>query len=425
MKDFCILKNTVQEYAWGSRTAIAELLGAPSPSARPQAELWMGAHPKAPSEVLVDGQWSRLPAVLERWPLEILGRPVADAYGHTLPFLFKVLAAATPLSIQAHPNLEQAREGFARENKLGIPLDAPNRNYRDAHHKPEIICALTPFWALNGFRAPAAIASRLGEMNSQALSEPVRALAQSPDASGLARFFDTIMTMEDSLQRRAVAEAVAYARDHKGEDRDTGDNPDTSGDPTAGGDQGTRGDPAFAWVLKLDAEYPGDVGVLSPLLLNLVELKPGQAMFLKAGRLHAYLSGVGMELMANSDNVLRGGLTPKHIDVPELLSVLNFDHQQLGVLEPEERGPCERVYNIAAREFELAVIRVANGALYESPQDRSVEIMICTDGSATATNVESRATIELSKGVSVLVPSALRRYTVTGTATLYKASVPR
>jgi mannose-6-phosphate isomerase len=206
--------------------------------------------------------------------------------------------------------------------------------------------------------------------------------------------------MERAHLRGAVVEAVAYASKHADDD------------------------PVFEWILKLNAEYPGDIGVLSPLFLNLVELLPGQAMFLHAGRLHAYLDGLGIELMANSDNVLRGGLTPKHIDVPELLSVLSFDNQELVILEPIERGPCEGAYKSDAREFELTVIRVSAGSSYASPEDRSVEIMICTDGDAVATNLETRATLEISKGMSVLVPAALHRYAIEGTATFYKASVP-
>lgn len=401
MKNFCVLRNTIQEYAWGSRTAIPDLLGTPSPSDRPQAELWMGAHPKAPSEIFVDGSWRPLTAVLERRPMEILGRRVAERSGHALPFLFKVLAAARPLSIQAHPDLRQARDGFARENRLGIPLDAPNRNYRDANHKPEIICALTPFWALNGFRAPRAIISLLGKLAGDGLSEPLRAFERNPRAEGLERFFKTIMAMPRSQQRAVVSEAVTYARGHADED------------------------PALEWMLKLDAEYPGDVGVLSPAVLNLVRLLPGQAMYLHAGRLHAYLDGLGIELMANSDNVLRGGLTPKHIDVPELLAVLDFADQELAVLEPAERAPGEGVYASDAREFELTVVRVTAGSSYVSPEDRSVEIMICTDGTAAATNEATHEILELSKGMSVLVPAALSRYRIEGAATLYKAAVPR
>lgn len=401
MKEFCILKNAIQEYAWGSHTAIAELLGARVPSSEPQAELWMGAHPRAPSEILVDEDWRPLPAALEHSPLEILGPGVADAFGRTLPFLFKVLAAAKPLSIQAHPNLLQAREGFARENEMGIPIDAPNRNYRDANHKPELICALTPFWALNGFRKTEAVAGLLGKMDSPVLSATTRALERDAGAAGLEHFFHAIMTMPKSRRRRTVDEAVTCARKYASDD------------------------PAFEWVLKLDAEYPGDVGVLSPLFLNLVELQPGQALFLDAGRLHSYLGGTGMELMANSDNVLRGGLTPKHIDVPELLAVLNFEHQEVVVIEPEERGPCERAYRTSAREFELAVIHVSSGSSYRSAEERSVEIMICVNGGAVARNLESNATLELTQGMSVLVPAALRSYAIEGTATLYKASVPR
>lgn len=400
MKETCVLKNTIQEYAWGSHTAISQLLGEPTPSEKPQAELWMGAHPNAPSLVQVDGNWKPLPELIEKHPTEILGKRITKKFGGKLPFLLKVLAAERPLSIQAHPNLDQAKEGFKRETDLGIPLTAPNRNYKDDNHKPEIISALTPFWALNGFRRIEKTISLFKAINSFELLQEIKDLEAHPDSEGLKRFFGSVMTMEKSRQKKAVKEAIGFANKHSGKD------------------------PVFEWMLKLNAEYPGDIGIFSPLFLNLVKLKPGQAMFLDAGRLHAYLDGLGIELMANSDNVLRGGLTPKHIDVPELMKILDFKQKEVEILTPKKQAENEYTYESKTEEFRLSVIRVDANASYSSPDDRSIEIMICLEGRASLKNLESNKTLEIKKGTSLLIPAAVNQYSIKGEATLYKASVP-
>jgi mannose-6-phosphate isomerase len=398
MKQMCPLKNVVQEYAWGSTTAIAELLGEEVPSPVPQAELWMGAHPKAPSGVVVDGRLRSLADEIADSPSETLGGRVADAFDNHLPFLFKVLAAARPLSIQAHPTIAQAREGFARENDKGIPLDAPNRNYRDDNHKPEIICALTPFWALNGFRPPDTIAATLGEMGLSEIAGDIAALAARPDEHGLERFFKSIMTMNRDRQREVVAQAVLFA-----------------------GKQADKGD-VWDWTLNLNEQYPGDIGVISPFLLNLIRLEPGEAMLLHAGRLHAYLDGVGIELMANSDNVLRGGLTPKHVDVPELLEVLSFAETRIKLLRPDARG----TYPSDVREFRLSVIKPLPSVPYESDPgpERGIEILICVGGDAEVTNIADGSRLPVRKGTTFVVPAAVAKYRIDGEATLYRASVP-
>jgi mannose-6-phosphate isomerase len=400
MNKIGLLENDVQNYVWGSRAAIADLLGRPSPSSEPEAELWMGAHPKAPSRVQIDGVWTPLPDVIARDPAGVLGKRVAGRFGGKLPFLFKVLAAAEPLSIQAHPDLAQARQGFARENERGVRLEAPDRNYRDDNHKPEIICALTPFWGLNGFRSVGDILDTFDIVGPAELAPEIKRLAAHPSEQGLREFFTAIMTMDVARKRRAVAEAVARAA------------------------TGASGDPVCEWMQRLQGRYPGDIGVLSPMLLNLVELEPGQAMFLHARRLHAYLDGTGVELMANSDNVLRGGLTPKHVDVPELLRVLRFDETAIDVLTPEPRAPGERVYRTDVDEFRLSVIEVDERTSYASAEERSVEIAMCTKGSARIAAVESGETVTVSRGMSFLVPASVRRYRIEGTATLYRASVP-
>jgi mannose-6-phosphate isomerase len=394
MKKVLKLENTIQDYAWGSQTAIAELLGHPSPSPEPQAELWMGAHPKASSLVLTGGEWRSLADAIAESPEDVLGERTAERFDGKLPFLFKVLAARQPLSIQAHPTLEQAKRGFARENKQDIALDAPNRNYRDENHKPEIICALTPFWAVNGFRPVEDLVAKFRRITSAELSNEIDRLEVQPDATGLERFFGDVMTMARERQTKTVAQTVELARERSGED------------------------PTWDWVVKLNAQYPGDVGVLSPVFLNVVLLQPGQAMLLHAGQLHAYLDGLGIELMANSDNVLRGGLTPKHVDVPELLDVLNFAEKTIDVLTP---GP-DGTYPSDVDEFRLSVIEVNGDAPFVSADDRNVEIWICTAGEVRLTCAGDE--LEVPKGVSFVVPAAAAPYRIVGTATLYRASVP-
>lgn len=396
-----VLQNGIREYSWGSKTAIAELLGQPTPSDNPQAELWMGTHPLAPSMILVNGQWRSLLELVKEYPEEILGKKVVARFAGTLPFLFKVLAAAKPLSIQAHPNKEQAELGFTRENECGIPLEAPHRNYKDANHKPEIMCALTEFWALKGFRPIPEMLRLLDNLQVPSLKQQTQILHRQPDRECLRKFFRHLMTMEKQRRERVVAEVAASAQAKE----------DTSA--------------IWKWMLRLQQEYAGDIGVLSPVLLNLVKLEPGEAVHLPAGEPHAYLHGVGVELMANSDNVLRGGLTPKHIDVDELLNILNFAGGEVDVLRPIEWLPGEAQYPTPATDFALSVIDVGNGTRYESQRERSVEIMICTQGEATISELPDGSVTVLTKGVSILVPAAVEQYVIEGNAKIYKASVPR
>jgi len=399
MKTICLLENAVQEYAWGSYTAIAELLDESSPSDVPQAELWIGAHPKAPSRVRYDGKTVSLQKIIKDKPQNILGKTVADKFNNKLPYLLKVLAAARPLSIQAHPNSAQAKEGFKRENEQGIFINAPNRNYKDANHKPECICALTTFWALNGFRKIIDIISFMEKICPQGLGNMLDELRNRPDSKGLMIFFQALMTLGQKKKKQVIDEAVNNARKLE------------------------KKDPAFEWIIKLYKEYQEDIGVLSPAFLNLICLKPDQAMFLFAGELHSYLDGLGIELMANSDNVLRGGLTPKHVDVPELLKVVNFEERDIKILQCEENSSNECIYPSWAEEFILSVISVDSKKNYTSPTVRSAEILLCTDGQATITYFDNDKDISLKKGKSVIVPTSVRIYNIKGMAKIYKASV--
>jgi mannose-6-phosphate isomerase len=400
MNRISVMKNTVQEYAWGSYTAIAELLGTASPAKTPQAELWMGAHPKAPSMVICDGNWISLLELIKKNPNHILGKKVAENFDNRLPYLFKVLAAAKPLSIQAHPAIDQAKQGFERENRQGIPIDAYNRNYKDDNHKPECICAHTLFWGLNGFRKISSIVGLMEKICPQGLKKQLDTLRDQQSPVELKIFFQTLMTMNHKQRTRIIAHAVSNAK------KIADDNP------------------AYKWMIDLHKEYPSDIGVFSPILLNLICLEPGQAMFLPAGELHAYLDGVGIELMANSDNVLRGGLTSKYIDMPELLNVLNFEEREVNILETKQINECEWVYETHAEEFILSVIHVKEGIIYTSPVHRSIEILLCTDGKAMITDIGKSHELAIAKGTSILIPAGVTKYSLKGNATLYKAAVP-
>lgn len=397
------LQNVVQAYAWGSRTAIATLLDRPSPAATPEAELWMGAHPVAPSRVRRDGREETLAAWIARAPEETVGRAALAEFGPRLPFLLKVLAAETPLSLQAHPSAAQARAGFAAEEAGGVPMTAPHRKYKDPSHKPELIVALTPFDALCGFRALERTQALLATLAVPALAEVSRrigAAASGASGGGLRDAFAWIMGLDGSARADVVAATLSACAAHA-----------KAGGPFAA---------ECAWAVELGALYPGDAGAVSALLLNLVRLAPGEAIYLPAGNLHAYLRGVGVEIMASSDNVLRGGLTPKHVDVAELLRVLDFS---AGPIEPLRGGPGdgEHVYATPAREFRLSRLeRSADGAPFVT-RPWGPEILLAVEGQLEAAS--ARGTLRLPRGASVFVPAAEGEYAVRGRGTLFRATI--
>ncbi len=293
------LTNQVRPYAWGAREAIPRLLGV-EPDGTPQAELWLGAHHGAPSTVQIDGGPRALPGLIATDPDRMLGHRTAERFGARLPYLLKYLAAEAPLSLQVHPDAERARSGYQAEERAGIPVDAPHRNYRDPHHKPELLLALEPFDALCGFREPAATLADLGGLTSE-LAVRLRGDLSNPDTHAALRAALTrLLSLPDSDRRRMIDAFVG-----EWAERD-------------------RGCDHAEIVTDLAARYPGDPGAVACLLLNRLTLWPGQALFLPAGNLHAYLQGTAIEVMASSDNVLRAGLTGKHVDAPELLDVVDF-----------------------------------------------------------------------------------------------------
>ncbi len=399
------LDNPVQNYAWGSRTAIADLLGRPSPGGRPEAELWIGAHPQAPSRLAavpgplgrdgVPGGPRTLDALIRSAPEAMLGPEAVRRWAGELPLLMKMIAAAEPLSIQCHPNREQALAGFAREDAQGLPRDAPQRNYRDPNHKPELVVALTRFVGLKGFRPVEEIARGLGSLEVPELRAATASLIES---DGLKRLFAWLWSRPTGERVPLVDRAVAGAARRRGDDA------------------------AFSWMERLHAKYPGDIGVFAPLLLNLFELAPEDGLFLSAGELHAYLEGTAMEVMASSDNVLRGGLTPKHVDVPELLAVGAFRPSPPVVLRPVPGSPGERVYRTPAPEFELAFLEVTPDASFAAGVGHGPELMLGLDGSATITS--EGASWPLGRGRSVFVPAAVGSYRIEGEARISRARVP-
>ncbi|CAL9438221.1 Mannose-6-phosphate isomerase [Streptomyces sp. enrichment culture] len=378
------LDNTIRPYAWGSPTAIPELLGV-EPSGEPQAEMWMGAHPGAPSRTAR----GTLPEVIGAAPERELGARTVERFGPRLPFLLKLLAAGAPLSLQVHPDLEQAREGYEDEERRGVPLDAPHRNYRDANHKPELICALTDFDGLCGFRPPAETAGLFDGLGVASLKPYADLLRAHPEDAALREVLTAILTADPEEMSRTVAEAAAACE-------------------RLGG--------AYAPYAGIARHYPGDPGVLAALLLNHVRLQPGEALYLGAGVPHAYLGGLGVEIMANSDNVLRCGLTPKHVDVPELLRVVRFEAGDPGVLRPEASGDGEEVYETPIDEFRLSRYVLPEGTAARDLTLPAPQILLCTAGTVRAG--EHR----LTPGRSVFVPAG-EKAEVSGDGTVFRATV--
>ncbi|MEV7982647.1 mannose-6-phosphate isomerase, class I [Streptomyces sp. NPDC086519] len=379
-----LLDNTIRPYAWGSPTAIPKLLGV-EPSGEPQAEMWMGAHPGAPSRTAR----GTLVEVIDADPKGELGEAAVAKFGPRLPFLLKILAAGAPLSLQVHPNLEQAREGYEDEERRGIPVDAPHRNYKDANHKPELICALTEFDGLCGFRAPEESAGLLDGLGVNSLKPYVDVLRAHPEDAALREVLTAILSADREEMAHTVAEATAACT-------------------RLGGD--------YAPYADIAHHYPGDPGVIAAMLLNHVRLQPGEALFLGAGIPHAYLNGLGVEIMANSDNVLRCGLTPKHVDVPELLRIVRFEAGDAGVLRPEAAPDGEEVYETPIDEFRLSRYVLPEGTAAHDLTLPTPQILLCTAGTVRV------GEYDLAPGRSVFVP-ADEKAEVSGAGTVFRATV--
>jgi len=383
------LTGVIQPYAWGSRTAIPELLGT-EPTGEPQAELWLGAHPLAPS--IVDGE--PLDKVVAYDPVGVVGRAAVEAFGPRLPFLLKIIAAEQPLSLQAHPSRQQAEAGYAREQAAGVPRDAPHRTYRDGWPKPELLCALAETEALCGFGEPHEtyqMFQRLAVDDALTLVAPL-ADADLPAPDRLRAVFSRLLRLGPD-ERTVISEIVQAAEAMQGAD-----------------------DLARCWrtACELNTYHPGDPGVLAALLMNRITLQPGDALFMPSGNLHAYLSGGGIEIMANSDNVMRGGLTPKYVNVDELLAILDFTPGLRSLITPIEESRGVWRYPTPAPEFALWRLE-PQGEPVAFPAAGSGRVLLVTDGELTA--LSATAELDLVRGQSALLTAGEEaRLTGRGTA---------
>jgi mannose-6-phosphate isomerase class I len=408
------LEGAVKHYEWGGREFIPGLLGRANPDGRPWGELWLGAHPRAPATAIVDGIPVGLDALIAGAPAEVLGENDARRFGGRLPYLFKVLDARSMLSIQAHPSLAQARAGFARENEAGVPLDAPTRSYGDDNHKPEVHAALTEFWMLHGFRPLEAIADTLEAVPELSHLSPgfrtlLRRAGSEPGAGrGLLReLYRTLMAMPQAEVDRMIDPLVHRLERTPLENRDTHD----------------------FWALRAARTLPlpdghRDRGIAAIYLLNLVHLHPGEGTFQPAGTMHAYLEGTTVELMTNSDNVLRGGLTPRHVDAKELLHTLTFESGPPPVLDGRRVSNTERVYEAPVGEFLLSRIEPHPGASHAEMRGHGADCLVVLAGAARAVTLED--TLELPRGAACLVPAgiAYRLEAVDGAPVVFRARVP-
>ena len=378
---FYRMHNVIQDYAWGSTTSINQLFGTANPENKPQAEIWMGAHANGCSQIEVDGKQTLLSDVIEADKETMIGAETAGTFGE-LPYLFKVLAAANALSIQVHPSKAQAEAGFAKEEEQGIPRTAGNRNYKDPNHKPELVYALTPYQAMNGFREFAEIVANFRALEIAEIRLLVDALEANLNESGLETFFESMLSLEGEIKDTCVAKLLAYA-------------------------EVNQADELFGLILELAEQYPGDIGLFAPLMLNTLTLQPGEAMFLYACTPHAYLKGTGLEIMANSDNVLRAGLTPKYMDVPELVSCttcqpIPFDSL---LMAPQVENGAEH-YPIPVPDFKFSVYQQVDG---QELVTNSAEILFAVDAPLTVSHPDGE-TVTINKGESVFIPANVGPY---------------
>lgn len=392
------LLNPLKNYAWGSPGFIPGLLGRDPDPAVPVAEMWMGAHPAGSSRVQTDEGERILRELIASDPEGILGRFALLAEGE-LPFLLKVLAAAQPLSLQVHPSAAQARLGFERENSLGLPPDSPLRNYRDPRPKPELLCALTEFKALCGFRPYLEIVANLRAARLDTVLQGFAAFARHQNWHSFLKLALELLSLNQDALRQALAALESALRNGGGLD------------PAIG-----------ACCRELQRYYPEDPGLLAPLYLNVFILKPGEALYLEAGVLHAYLEGAGIEIMANSDNVLRGGLSPKHVDLEELARVLDFGPYPGKIIHPIPDGPHSWRYPTPAREFELRKILLDGCSESGLDLDGAPLLALCTEGSVWLDTQDEK--LELQKGESAFIGADSEGLRFEGEGELWLATLP-
>ncbi|MDN3609651.1 mannose-6-phosphate isomerase, class I [Vibrio ostreicida] len=387
---FFLLENVIQRYPWGSRDSIQSLFGIDNPEQQPQAEIWMGAHPNGCSKIQLGDQSLSLADYIDHDPASVLSPETHQQFGE-LPFLFKVLAAQQALSIQVHPSKSQAEIGFAHEEKAGIERCAANRNYKDPNHKPELVYALTPYLAMNGFRSFEAIIALFERLKSQALAADLDAFKHNPSSLGLQHFFKAMLELKGEKKANALEDLLQWAQ--------------------------KESQPLGPLILSLNEQYPDDVGLLAPLMLNVLELQPGEAMFLDAGTPHAYIKGTALEIMANSDNVLRAGLTPKYMDIDELIGCCKFEAlDDAHILTAPVTKDEELNFPVPVDDFRFSVLH--------QPQQRLCSLSRAEIWFAIDQDVILQANnqiLTLRKGESAFVPFSTKNMTVTSTGSVARA----
>ena len=392
-----------QSYDWGSRTAIPEFLGQETDGG-PFAELWFGAHPLAPSTV---SSGRTLDEAIAEAPAAILGEDIDRAFGGRLPYLLKVIAADRPLSLQVHPTREHAEESFAAETAAGIPVGSPRRTYRDANHKPEMLVALTRFTALCGFRTPRRAAVILEGLGTDLTDRLHRLLVDNPTAHGMRAAFRTLVSHSLRPSVAAVDEVVEACRSRA----------------AAGASPSPRID---RFVSLLAEHHPGDPGVVAALLLNPVTLQPGEAMYVPAGALHAYIHGTGLEIMAASDNVLRAGLTPKKVDADEVLQCVSVTAAPPLRVAPERQNPTSVAYYAPVDDFELSVTTLPAGITAPDGghpvPGTGPRIILALEGTVTLRTAGGHRL--LGAGDALLVPARAGALYAEGEGRFVQASVP-
>ena len=397
MENIFPLQGTLMHYDWGGQHFLPELLGIANEQGKPFAEYWMGAHPKSSSSILVNNQPVKLVNTISEDPNHFLGERVAARFG-SLPFLLKIQDVQHILSIQVHPTLEEAIAGFEKEEKAGIPIDAPNRNYKDKNHKPEMLVTLSDFWLLHGFCAPELIVKRLEDIPEFNLLKPLF------NKDGLEAVYQFVMEMQSTDAHYWLLNLVKREIRKKREG------------------QLTPEDPGW-WVARLypDGEEPVqiDKAIFSIYILNIVHLPKGASLFQSAGLPHAYMQGQCVELMSNSDNVLRAGLTPKHIDVPELIRLTRFETTHPNIQTGETDMAGETQFPVPVDDFALTRLNISPEINYQH-RSSSPEILVVTEGAAVFNQQ-----LVLKKGESVyILPNTDYQITSSGLVTLFRAWVP-
>lgn len=386
-----------QQYAWGSPTTIPRFLGERA-GPDPVAEVWFGAHPSAPSG-LPDG--TTLLELFADDPEGQLGRGTLSVFGARLPYLVKIIAPGSPLSLQVHPSQEQARAGFAAEEAIGVPRSAPHRRYPDDNHKPEMLYALEPFEALAGFRTPRRAVALLEGLDTALAWDLFSDLRSDLGPGGMRAAFSRLVDPATRPSEAAVAETVAACRSRLSEGRSPSERSD-------------------AIVGDLARAFPGDPGSVAALLMNPVSLRPGEVLFVPAGGVHCYLSGLAVEVMASSDNVLRAGLTTKHVDPQAVLDTIDWVAAPPVRIGAEHVGADVEVYYAPVDDFALAIASCGSGPV--AVPGRGPRVLLCLDGEVTARHQDD--SLVLRQGEAAFVPPTEERVVLSGSGRLAQVTVP-